>query len=342
MKIAIIGAGWFGCHLASELKNDGHSILLFEKEKDIFAGASGNNQNRLHLGYHYPRSYITREQSKKGFKLFKKNYPNFSNKIKKNLYGISNTKENILDFPTYLQILKSSNLPFEELDQKKHDLRNLSGLIKCEEEYISNDKAKKFFKKKLKHNIKYNFEVKNIIKRKKKISINNQYYDFLINTTWQQFRPSKEWELSYELCLSLLYKSKKKVSKAITIMDGPFYTLYPWSDKIFNLYSVKYSRFIVTKEFGKIKNKINKIKKNDLDLIRKKMEAEFKNYYPNFLKNYTFLKYIRTFRTIIDKKNHSRDYQINYKNRVFNVLSGKIDHIFLASKDIKKCLKDFS
>ena len=68
MKIAIIGAGWFGCHLASELKNDGHSILLFEKEKDIFAGASGNNQNRLHLGYHYPRSYITREQSKKGFK----------------------------------------------------------------------------------------------------------------------------------------------------------------------------------------------------------------------------------------------------------------------------------
>ena len=70
MKIAIIGAGWFGCHLASELKNDGHSILLFEKEKDIFAGASGNNQNRLHLGYHYPRSESTIVQTINSYNSF--------------------------------------------------------------------------------------------------------------------------------------------------------------------------------------------------------------------------------------------------------------------------------
>ena len=80
MRIAIIGAGWFGCHIGSELLNDGHKIKVFEKQKDIFLGASGNNQNRLHLGYHYPRSYVTREQSRNCFDKFKKFYPQLINK----------------------------------------------------------------------------------------------------------------------------------------------------------------------------------------------------------------------------------------------------------------------
>lgn len=49
MKIAIIGAGWIGCHLAHKLKNN-HKITIYDKE-DIFSGSSSNNQNRLHLGF---------------------------------------------------------------------------------------------------------------------------------------------------------------------------------------------------------------------------------------------------------------------------------------------------
>ena len=67
-KIAIIGAGWFGCHIAHQIKKklNKFDIKLYEKEKDIFLGASSNNQNRLHLGFHYPRSKQTRLQSKNG------------------------------------------------------------------------------------------------------------------------------------------------------------------------------------------------------------------------------------------------------------------------------------
>ena len=144
MKIAIIGAGWFGCHIAYELMNDGHEIKIYEKENDIFLGASGFNQNRLHLGFHYPRSFITREQSKKGFKYFKKNYPKFSKKIKKNMYAISLSKENILDFETYLQILKLSKLKFKKLNFKKLKINNVSGLIKCDEEFIDKILLKNF------------------------------------------------------------------------------------------------------------------------------------------------------------------------------------------------------
>ena len=60
-KIAIIGAGWFGCHIGSELKKKNLEISIFEKEDDIFKNGSGNNTNRLHLGFHYPRSKKTRK-----------------------------------------------------------------------------------------------------------------------------------------------------------------------------------------------------------------------------------------------------------------------------------------
>jgi L-2-hydroxyglutarate oxidase LhgO len=59
-KIAVIGAGWFGCHIAYQLIKKNYSVKIYEERNDIFCGASGNNQNRLHLGFHYPRSLITR------------------------------------------------------------------------------------------------------------------------------------------------------------------------------------------------------------------------------------------------------------------------------------------
>ena len=53
----------------------------------------------------------------------------------------------------------------------------------------------------------------------------------------------------------LLYKSNLPKSMALTIMDGPFYTLYPWSNKIFNLYSVRYSRLRKSSNFRNLLNK---------------------------------------------------------------------------------------
>ena len=63
MKIGIIGGGWVGCHLANKLKEN-HEITIFEKNKTIFSETSIKNQNRVHEGYHYARSYNTRELCK--------------------------------------------------------------------------------------------------------------------------------------------------------------------------------------------------------------------------------------------------------------------------------------
>ena len=60
MKIAIIGGGWVGCHLTYKLQNS-HDVTLFEKNENLFQETSFNNQNRLHLGFHYARNSKTRK-----------------------------------------------------------------------------------------------------------------------------------------------------------------------------------------------------------------------------------------------------------------------------------------
>ena len=56
MKIAIIGAGFFGSTIALKLSEQ-HTVHLYEKENNILNGASKVNQFRFHMGFHYPRSF---------------------------------------------------------------------------------------------------------------------------------------------------------------------------------------------------------------------------------------------------------------------------------------------
>ena len=185
MNICIIGAGWFGCHIARKLIEDGHEVKIFEKEKNIFSNASGNNQNRLHLGFHYPRSKKTIEFSKKGFSKFKKEYGFLTKKVKNNIYSISKSKNTKINYDKYSETLKKFNLGFKSLVKKNvvKNFKNLDGSILCKEELILVSKSIEYFKKKLKSKIVYNFQVNKIKKKYNKFIINNQNFDYLINCT---------------------------------------------------------------------------------------------------------------------------------------------------------------
>ena len=54
-NIVVIGCGIFGAEIALKVSSMGLSVKVFEANDDILLGASMNNQNRLHLGFHYPR-----------------------------------------------------------------------------------------------------------------------------------------------------------------------------------------------------------------------------------------------------------------------------------------------
>lgn len=339
IKIAIIGAGWFGCHIGYKLKNKNFNIKIFEKEKDIFKNASGNNTNRLHLGFHYPRSFRTRQMSSNGYRKFIKQYPNLSAKLKENIYVIADDKENKINSNTFENSMIKSKLKFKEYEISKTGLRNVVKAYNTNERRIDNYKSKNFFFKKLKKNILLNYEIKKISKVKKKFKINNELFDYVVNCTGQQSFKLNKLNLTYEHCVISLYKPKNKNHKSYTIMDGPYYTLIRWSKDLFALYSVKHSRLLTSKNYEKVKRSYLNFKSKNK--IKENLTIGFFKFYPKFKNNFEFIRNLHMIRTIIKNKKDARLCIVKNNNNFINVMPGKIDHVFYAFEEVLKCIKTY-
>lgn len=73
--VVVIGAGFFGCEIALELKKNGvPSVALIDREGGIVRRASAVNQARIHNGYHYPRAIVTAERSRRNYDRFTEDY----------------------------------------------------------------------------------------------------------------------------------------------------------------------------------------------------------------------------------------------------------------------------
>ncbi len=341
ISIAIIGAGWFGCHIGYKLVQANFKVKIFEKEKDIFQNASGNNTNRLHLGFHYPRSLQTRKMSYEGYKKFIREYPNLSKTLKNNIYVIAKSKHNKMRSNLYEKSMLRSNLKFSKLDPKKTDLINVDKIFNTNERAIDHKRAKDFFKKKLEKNISFKNKITSIKKINKKYKIDNEIYDFVINCSYQQSFKLKNLNLTYEHCMFSLYRSKNKNHKSYTIMDGPFYTLLKWNKDLFGLYSVKDSRIKTSKNFDVVRKSFQKLSKKKEGKVKQKILKGFLSFYPNFTSNFKFVKNLYSIRTIMKNKKDARVCLVKNNNNFIDIMSGKIDHIFYAYDEVLKCIRTY-
>jgi hypothetical protein len=339
MKVSIIGAGWYGCHIASILKERGIDVDVYEKEGEIFQKASSKNQNRLHLGFHYPRSFITREQSKEGYKRFIKKYDNLCKKVNKNIYSVDNHKS-VIDFETYVSIMKSAELSFNIVDYPSKMFKNLDGFIETEEMVVDFNLAKAWFEKVLKDDIIVNTEIKSedIIECKEFISLQEKKYDYMINCTWGVFRPFDNIDIFYELCVTLLYRSLSNKEFALTIMDGEFVSLYPYSQNLYTLTSVKHTPLKKYKSMNDVKKNLTGIAEDEVSKVRNEIEKETLYYYPQFLENFSYHGYYTSIKTKLNVKNDCRQVIVESRGREIFVLPGKIDTIFYAEDRILSIL----
>lgn len=70
----IIGAGFYGLYSALRCGKRGQSVIVLERDGEPFMRASYINQARLHMGYHYPRSFSTATRSARYFQRFCEDY----------------------------------------------------------------------------------------------------------------------------------------------------------------------------------------------------------------------------------------------------------------------------
>ena len=269
MKIAIIGAGIYGCHLALVLKNKKYDVDLYDMSDDIFSGASTHNSFRIHKGYHYPRSGKTREMCMRDEAAFIKNYAHLTSPGKYNpkLFCIADDHRTLMDYKTMKIIMSGSGLPFEERSLKEitnMGFANIEQGFLVHEAILMVDKAKKWFKKRLREqgvNIKLNTFIRDVVPvHEEKINVLGLDYDFVLNCTYNQGlqHDSKKYDHFFDLCFSLILVSKNKKEettvKSFGIFDGAYPSLEPFGyeeipeqynryrdRKLFQLFHVKHT-----------------------------------------------------------------------------------------------------
>jgi dTDP-glucose 4,6-dehydratase len=331
-KIIIIGGGWYGCHLASLLQ-DNHDVKLIEKDNDIFNGASYYNQNRLHLGFHYCRNYATRQLCKYGYNKFFKKYSSLIDKIHNNYYIIS--KDSIMCYDTYVNLYKKEDYDIELLENTLFD--NIDGkIIKINEHVINSDRSYEYFKNLL-NKVDFHFDetVLNYTQIENENTINiitdkdSHNADIVFDCTYNQLGWSKK-EYIYEKTISLLFKKiNDTIFDAITIMDGKFSSLYPRDIKknIFTLTDVEFTPLIKSEDFSKIND--YKVDEDTIEIIKNKMIAKFKKYYPNFENDFIYEGYFLSNKTKLISQSDSRDIIAEkISDNLITVNCGKIYGIF--------------
>lgn len=254
--IFIIGGGIFGLTASIVLGEAGYNVTLVEKEFDLMRGASLVNQNRVHYGFHYPRSISTCQEALKGLSSFENYYGNSINTKFEKYYAISKDGSKVTSDEFY-KFSKSLDLEIEEkwpttqiLNRKKID----SCWITKEPifdyhslKYISLERARKC--KKIR--IIRNCEVIGL--EEDSIILSNGYkkkFGLLVNATYSDISDvceklgTRNITGKFQLCILPLLKSSQTFpSFGVTVMDGPFCSLMPkgFEKNTFVLYHVIHS-----------------------------------------------------------------------------------------------------
>ena len=347
-SICIIGGGFYGCYIAKKINENYKNVQveIFEKNSDLLSEAGKNNQYRLHLGFHYPRSFQTIKQTQEGSKIFIKEFKNFVSRPKKNIYLIH--QKSLVKFTSYKKIFKRLKIGFKEINLNKikflKDNKMYQGAINTNEQVILLDKLvpnlKKYVKKKCK--INFNNEIKNINSKTGEICDSKRKlkkFDYIINTTYTNpnLGLKKKYKIKYEIAGMVKIKNTLK-DTAVTIMDGPFVSLYPRNNKEASLSSVKYTPIKKFRKLSSLKKYLKFANKNKKS-IEKKIINHSKKFFNNKIKIFNKGLILAPKVKVLNDKLSERVSLVKKNNRTLSVLCGKLDAAPLAYKKIENLVK---
>lgn len=316
MRIAIYGAGWYGCNLAYGLKQRGHEVELVE-HKHIFAGASGANPARLHQGQHYPRSRLTRVFCQEHQRAFLKRYGHLTRCVPINIYAVARD-ESLVDFGTYVQILKPEIELITVYDPAEYGLQNVEGAILTSERHVVIRDAKAFFRQELNENLR----------------VHSSGADWEIDCTFCA-RDSENIE-RYEPCVTAILASLL-ANTAVTIMDGPFPSIYPWDEEkgLSSLTSAKFTPLARCETWEEAKGVLDRASRDEVTARGNAMLNQISYYWPAARDLYTIVDYKLAIRAMPKSAADARLVDIiRTGERSLRVRAGKIDAVIHAETQI--------
>lgn len=326
--VRVIGGGWFGCSISLGLLRSGHQVELHEIAPHLFAGASGGNPARLHRGFHYPRSEKTRSACQAHTAEFMAVYGHLTRAVPVNIYAVAE-HDSLLDFGTYLKVLRPE-LEFIVIDRPhEFGLRHVEGAILTDERHIVIDEARAFFEGQLRDRIKFEMEPGDL---------NDPRWDLTVDATFCALDSLNVDR--YEPCLTVLLEGP--TDRAVTVMDGPFPSIYPWNEdkNLSSLTSAFYTPFSKRcRTWADARALLDGLTPAEIADRSRQMLNQMCYFWPEAADRYRIADERLTIRAMPRSGSDARLVDVvRVGERAVRVRAGKIDAIFHAERLIRQML----
>ena len=349
-KIAIIGAGVYGCWIAFTLSKKGYEISIFEKNNEIISESSKLNQYRIHRGYHYLKSLNTAYRCQINYNRFLSFFPTVVFSDFESYYGIAKANSNITtnNFEKICNILK---LPFTEENNFNERIFNphfIEKLFRVDEKIYNVIELRKKLLELIDHkNITtfLNTEVEIINDTYLKTNKNEKHnFDYVFNCTYSdigQFKKisEKKLDLTYVLSEIGVIKMPDKINNlGVTIIDGPFFSVLPMDKELHTISHVQFTH-LDRNDKNIYSNKKKYLNEKYHYINTKKMILDASRYMP-ILKDAKMKKSFFQVKTLskLNKSNDSRPIIIEKYQNCFNIIGSKIDNVFDVSDYLERYL----
>jgi glycine/D-amino acid oxidase-like deaminating enzyme len=366
-KIAIVGAGIYGCQIALTLHQQGFDVVLYEKNGMILSEISGNFGIRLHEGLHYPRSIKTRKSCLRGKQEFETTYPELVNNHDHSIYGLSNIDASNSPSkvtPEQFKKLASESKDFKIIeDPREFGYTNLTTAIDTNEPtLVLGAKLRKGFNQHLQNekiDLRLNTKISKINKTENgKFLIvtdngDETIFDEVVNaTSYKQFLPEDplpfNMRIVYQACTALVYEDtrEKELGKArpFIVMDGWFPCFMPYDEN--SKYIITHGSFTIIGTRDTEKETSFFLERALADQayseeVRINSENHLCEFWPEFKGRFKYIKWIGTvLAKIVSDTEFRSAITFKAKDGMIYVIPGKLNNIFDIAREVGHLIND--
>lgn len=239
----VLGGGLYGCKIALALRAAGVRRVLLVEPQRLISGATTVNQNRVHGGYHYPRSYQTAESAQRNYTRFLADHAPAIWRNKRHVYGIA---EGSLTTPyRFEQVMESIGALLTPVDPSSLFTSKIVAAYEVEEVVFDIVKLRNFLtdqleaarvERALAHGWVTGVDEARVsveLRPMRGMRGEKHTADYLFNCTYRNLAyigAAVKTRLQYEWCEVAMVNAPPALQETdITIMDGPFWSLmaYP-------------------------------------------------------------------------------------------------------------------
>jgi glycine/D-amino acid oxidase-like deaminating enzyme len=347
----VIGGGFYGATLAAWLARRGDQVVLLEREAALMQRASARNQARIHNGYHYPRSFTTARRSRVNLQRFLQEHPDCVHRDFVALYAVARRNSRVTA-RQFVQFCRRIGARVEPAPRTLHTLfapRLIEDVFVVEEYVFDTQMLAGEMRRRLEAagvEVRLGAGVTGVTHDGASLKVRlggetehtpqarrifNCSYSGLnhLGGGFPRSTPALKHELA-ELALLRLPESLRRL--AVTVIDGPFFSLQPWPCE--GLHTLSHVRY--TPHFGWLdspqRDPFDELASRTPESRHELMLRDARRYLPS-LADADYVRSLYEIKTVLARNESDDGRPILLEEHValpgfVSVLGGKIDNVY--------------